>query len=67
MFEWPSVGTTFWLAVAAMCIVPSIVWYLRQVKQDEHVATLKRDMIARGMSAEDIERVLKATDEPDDD
>jgi len=67
MFDWLSNPyTVFWLAVAAMCIAPSIVWYMRQVKLDEHNATLKRDMIARGMSPEDIERVLAAKGKSDD-
>jgi hypothetical protein len=43
-----------------MCIVPSALHYMRQMKRDEQAAALKRDMIARGMSAEDIERVLAA-------
>jgi hypothetical protein len=57
---WPSDAFVFWAAIAAMCIAPSVLWYMRRVKQDEHEAALKRDMIARGMSAEEIERVLKA-------
>jgi hypothetical protein len=57
---WPSDAFVFWGAIAAICIVPSVLFYLRGVKQDQLEAELKRDMIARGMSAEEIERVLAA-------
>ncbi|MEX2142172.1 MAG: hypothetical protein WD894_23090 [Pirellulales bacterium] len=57
---WPSDAFVFWGAIAAMCIVPSVLYYLRGVKRDEQEVLLKRDMIARGMSAEEIERVLAA-------
>ena len=57
---WPSDTFVFWGAIAAICIVPSVLFYLRGVKQDQLEAELKRDMIARGMSAEEIERVLAA-------
>ena len=61
MFDWlANPISVFWLAVAAMCIVPTVLHYMRQAKRDEHEATLKRDMIARGMSAAEIERVLAA-------
>jgi hypothetical protein len=61
MFDWLSNPlSVFWLAIAAMCIVPSVLYYLRAAKRDEREAELKRDMIARGMSAEEIERVLRA-------
>jgi hypothetical protein len=68
MFDWLShPANFFWLAIASMCIVPSVLYYLRGVKRDEREAELKRDMIARGMSPEDIERVLKAKSGGDDD
>ena len=57
---WPSDAFVFWAAIAAICIVPSVLFYMRSVKQDQLEADLKRDMIARGMSAEEIERVLAA-------
>jgi hypothetical protein len=61
MFDWISNPSNFfWLAIASMCIVPSALYYMRQMKRDEQAASLKRDMIARGMSAEEIERVLAA-------
>jgi hypothetical protein len=61
MFDWLSHPSNFfWLAIAAMCIVPAALHYMRQMKLDEQQAQLKRDMIARGMSPEDIERVLAA-------
>ena len=68
MFDWLSHPSNFfWLAIAAMCIVPSVLYYLRASKRDEREIELKRDMIARGMSAEEIERVLKAKSGGDDD
>ncbi|HJS09396.1 MAG TPA: hypothetical protein VJ809_17135 [Pirellulales bacterium] len=61
MFDWISHPSNFfWLAIAAICIVPAALHYMRQMKRDEQTAALKRDMIARGMSAEEIERVLAA-------
>jgi hypothetical protein len=61
MFDWISNPVSvFWLAVAAMVIVPSALHYMRLARRDEHEAQLKRDMIARGMSADEIERVLAA-------
>ena len=61
MFDWiTNPVSVFWVAVAAMCIVPAALHYMRQMKRDEQTAALKRDMIARGMSAEEIERVLAA-------
>jgi hypothetical protein len=57
---WPSDGFIFWAAIAAMCITPWVLSNWRQMKQDQLDAELKRDMIERGMSAEEIERVLAA-------
>jgi hypothetical protein len=57
---WPSDSFIFWTAIAAICIVPSALYYWRTIKQDEREAELKREMIARGMSADEIERVLAA-------
>jgi hypothetical protein len=59
-------GVIFWVAVAAMCIAPWAFYYWRQVKQDQHDVDLKREMIARGMSAEEIERVLAAKSNKDE-
>jgi hypothetical protein len=46
-----------WIIVA---IVGSITKNWRKVHESEHQAALKQSMIERGMSAEDIERVLRA-------
>jgi hypothetical protein len=45
-------------AIVAITIVMAI--YYRKTLRDEMEATLKIEMIERNMSAEDIERVLKA-------
>jgi len=67
MFDWLShPANVFWLAIAAMCIAPSVMYYLRKMKKDELTASLKHDMIARGMSADEIERVLAAKGKSDD-
>jgi hypothetical protein len=67
MFDWLSNDkNVFWLAIAAMCIVPSVLYYMRKMKKDEQQTSLKRDMIARGMSAEEIERVLAAKGKAND-
>jgi len=50
----------FWIAIGAICIVPTISYFLYLWRKSELDAELKRDMIARGMSADEIERVLAA-------
>ena len=61
MFNWLSnPANVFWLAIAAIVIVPLVLNFMRQNKLHERETELKRDMIARGMSAEEIERVLAA-------
>ena len=46
-------------------LVALITKHLRSVRQREIDATLKQEMIARGMSAAEIERVLAAKSVPD--
>jgi hypothetical protein len=50
----------FWGAIVLICCVPSISYYLYKWRKSELETELKRDMIARGMSADEIERVLGA-------
>jgi hypothetical protein len=45
-------------ALIAITAILSGQW--RRVRQTEIEASLKHDMLARGLSAEDIERILKA-------
>ncbi len=54
----------FWSAIALICVVPSISYYLYRWRKTEIEADLKHAMIARGMSADEIERVLKARVSP---
>jgi hypothetical protein len=49
-----------WVVIGAICTVPSISYYLYRWRKTELDIELKRDMIARGMSADEIERVLAA-------
>jgi len=46
-----------WVIYAA---IASIAKNWRKARESEHLTLLKQSMIERGMSAEDIERVLKA-------
>jgi hypothetical protein len=50
----------FWGAIVLICCIPSIAYYLYRWRKTELEAELKRDMIAQGMSADEIERVLNA-------
>jgi uncharacterized membrane-anchored protein len=61
MFEmFTNPASVFWVAIAAMVIVPTVLQYMQKTKRDELETELKRDMIARGMGADEIERVLAA-------
>jgi hypothetical protein len=50
----------FWSAVTLICVVPSICHYWYKVRRHEIDAELKAAMIDRGMSADEIIRVLEA-------
>ena len=50
----------FWFTVAFIVCVPVAAECWRKVRKHEIDADLKRDMIARGMSADEIERILAA-------
>ena len=41
-------------------MVASLAKNWRKARESEHLAALKQSMVEKGMSAEDIERVLKA-------
>jgi hypothetical protein len=47
-------------------IVHSIATNWRKARESEHLAALKQSMIERGMSAEEIERVINAGRKPED-
>jgi CheY-specific phosphatase CheX len=54
-----------WLSVAVVAgvigsIAGSIATNWRKVRESEHAISLKQSMIDRGMSADEIERVLNA-------
>jgi hypothetical protein len=51
-----------WIIVA---VTISIAKNWRKIHESEHAAALKQSMIERGMSADDIERVLRAGPRPD--
>jgi hypothetical protein len=50
----------FWSAITIIVVAPALGHYWASVRRAEIEAGLKRDMIARGMSADEIERVLNA-------
>ena len=51
----------FWGAIVLICIVPSIAHYWWKARQAEIDAELKRQMLERGMSAEEIRTVLESS------
>jgi hypothetical protein len=51
------------LVVALVAIIGSFVYHFRKREAEMN---LKREMIARGMSADEIERILAAKSTPDD-
>jgi hypothetical protein len=64
MSEWLGNTTNFfWLAITVMVCLPVVAEYWRKMRKDELDANLKQDMLARGMSADEIERVLAARGE----
>jgi hypothetical protein len=50
----------FWTAIALICIVPSISHYWWKIRKMEIEAALKQEMIQKGMSADDVQKVLDA-------
>ncbi len=48
-------------SVTLMAVVPSLAHYWYKVRRADIEATLKHDMLQRGMSAEDIQQVLNAS------
>jgi len=55
----------FWTAVTLIATVPVVSYYWWKIRQAQIDADLKRDMIAVGMSAEEIERVLATENDGD--
>jgi len=59
-FGWLNDTMIFWSAIVLICVVPTITYYVYRWRKIEIDAELKREMLARGMSADEIERVLAA-------
>jgi hypothetical protein len=57
---WDNPVFLMWGAIALIVIVPTVGAYLVRWRKSELDASLKHEMIARGMSADEIERVLRA-------
>ena len=52
--------TIFWGAIVIISVVPTLTYYWHKTRKAEMDADLKMRMLEMGMSATDIERVLKA-------
>lgn len=59
---WTSHGNSLimWTAVVLLSMGPILAHFWWKVRRDEVEAALKQDMLARGMSVDEIERVLNA-------
>lgn len=58
--------TITWIGIILICIVPTITYYWHKTRKAEMDADLKMRMLEMGMSASDIERVLKAESQESD-
>jgi hypothetical protein len=54
------VGVSFWVMVAVITVGPAIAREWRKTHQAKSEAALKQAMVERGMSADEIVRVLQA-------
>ena len=52
--------TVFWLAIVTISVLPTALVFWHKTRKAEMDADLKMRMLEMGMSASDIERVLKA-------
>ncbi len=50
----------FWIAIVAISVIPTFIYHWHKTRRAEMDADLKMRMLEMGMSASDIERVLKA-------
>ncbi|HUP80304.1 MAG TPA: hypothetical protein VM260_17245 [Pirellula sp.] len=50
----------FWIAIVIMSVLPTLIIYRHKTRKAEMDADLKMRMLEMGMSATDIEKVLKA-------
>ena len=53
----------FWAAITLICVVPSVAHYWYKARKADIDAALKHAMLERGMSAEEIVKVLEASGE----
>jgi hypothetical protein len=50
----------FWGSITLICVVPTVAHYWYKLRKHEIDAALKREMIERGMTADEIQKVLDA-------
>jgi hypothetical protein len=68
-FDWNGLtGLLFWVFIlgggsAIVTLITSLAKHWRKVRESEHLAALKQSLVERGMSVEDIERVVRAAPE----
>jgi hypothetical protein len=61
MPEWLSSDLIFWGSITLMATVPVLAHYWYKTRKAEMESDLKRAMVERGMSADEICRVLRAS------
>jgi hypothetical protein len=68
-FDWNHVTTLlFWVFIlgggsALITLINSLAKHWRKVRESEHQAALKQSLVERGMSVEEIERIVRAAPE----
>jgi hypothetical protein len=68
-FDWNHLTTVlFWVFLlgggsAIITLISSLAKHWRKVRESEHLAALKQSLVERGMSVEEIERVVRAAPE----
>lgn len=59
-------GMAFVATILIVSVVSVVAHYVHLMKRTRYENYLKRGMLERGMSAEEIERVIRASADPDD-
>jgi hypothetical protein len=68
-FDWNHLTTLlFWVFIlgggsALITLINSLAKHWRKVRESEHLAALKQSLVERGMSVEEIERIVRAAPE----
>ena len=71
-FDWNSLTwLLFWVFIlgggsALITLINSLAKHWRKVRESEHLAALKQSLVERGLSVEEIERIVRAAPESQD-